>query len=146
MTKPYRSKELYYKITRALGRLSESDNDRGSIETQYSTPLKALAAGDHSFELEMLNTMASSFAQDFDKLDVAVANADISSLKSTAHRLKSSLALAGENEFAKWMEILEYNSETELRGETVKDAHRSIIAGRDNLLRRINQQIEDLKK
>ena len=90
--------------------------------------------------------MASSFAQDFDKLDVAVANADISSLKSTAHRLKSSLALAGENEFAKWMEILEYNSETELRGETVKDAHRSIIAGRDNLLRRINQQIEDLKK
>ncbi len=146
MTKPYRSKELYYKITRALGGQSESDNDRGSIETQYSTPLKALAAGDHSFELEMLNTMASSFAQDFDKLDVAVANADISSLKSIAHRLKSSLALAGENEFAKWMEILEYNSETELRGETVSDAHRSITAGRDNLLRRINQQIEELKR
>lgn len=146
MTKPYRSKELYYKITRALGGQSESDNDRGSIETKYSTPLKALAAGDHSFELEMLNTMASSFAQDFDKLDVAVANADISSLKSIAHRLKSSLALAGENEFAKWVEILEYNSDTELRGETVKDAHRSIIAGRENLLRRINQQIEELKK
>jgi PAS domain S-box-containing protein len=146
MTKPYRSKELYYKITRALGGQSESDGERGSVEVQYTTPLKALASGDHSFELEMLNTMATSFVQDFVRLDEAVANADIPALKSIAHRLKSSLALAGENEFAIWMEILEYNSETELRGKTVSDAYRSIIAERDNLLRRINQQIEDLKK
>jgi HPt (histidine-containing phosphotransfer) domain-containing protein len=90
--------------------------------------------------------MSSSFLQDFAKLDEAVANADVPALKSIAHRLKSSLALAGENEFAKWMEILECNSETELEGKTVSDAYRNITAERDNLLRRINKQIEDLKK
>ncbi|MCK6641013.1 MAG: PAS domain S-box protein [Bacteroidia bacterium] len=146
MTKPYRSKELYYKITKAIGGKSESESGRTETEKQYSTPLKALAAGDRNFELDMLSTMASSFVQDFDRLNQAITDKDFTLVKSVAHRLKSALALAGEKEFTQWMEILEDHSEESDKHQYVHEAWQNINLHSAELIKRINQQIEDLKQ
>jgi HPt (histidine-containing phosphotransfer) domain-containing protein len=136
MTKPYRSKDLYYKITRALGSKQDQPMRLESADT-FETPLKALAAGDLHFELEMLETMSSSFATDFDGLRTSFESGDVTAVRAVSHRIKSSCALAGETEFAQWLEILEYESDKGLGADVVANAYSSIMQNRETLLKRI---------
>lgn len=112
MTKPYRSKDLYYKIVKSISGTSAEPKQSETEEPVYATPLKALAAGDREFEREMLELMLTSFPEDFEKLESAASSGDIATLKTTAHRLKSSVALAGEKELAELFNKIQ-NSETE---------------------------------
>lgn len=145
MTKPYRSKDLYYKITRALG--SKQDQPlRPESADSFETPLKALAAGDLNFELEMLETMSSSFATDFDVLRTSFESGDVTAVRAVSHRIKSSCALAGETEFAQWLEILEYESEKGLGADVVSNAYSSIMQNRETLLKRIADEASQIRE
>lgn len=141
MTKPYRSKDLYYKIVRAIG-LSRDEALSSETETQeYATPLKALAAGDLEFELEMLEIMLKSFPDDFAKLESAMLTKDLPAIKAVAHRMKSSVALAGETRLTELLSQLE-KSDYSLEEAVVNAA--SIVLEREGLILRIEKQIEGL--
>lgn len=144
MTKPYRSKELYYKITRALGSKQEQPF-RNETEDTALSPLKALAAGDARFELEMLETMLASFDSDFTALKLAFTQRNLPAVKSLSHRLKSSVALYGDNRFAGWLETLELESESGLDQESVQRAFQNVMNNSSGLTERIAGQIGILK-
>jgi HPt (histidine-containing phosphotransfer) domain-containing protein len=69
--------------------------------------LRALAAGDVKFEKEMLEMMLKSIPEDLSLIEEAIPANDIHTIKTTAHRLKSSIALLGEKELADKLEELD---------------------------------------
>ncbi len=141
MTKPYRSKDLYYKIVRAIG-LSRDEALTSETETQeYATPLKALAAGDLNFEREMLEVMLKSFPEDFAKLELAMLAKDLPAIKAVAHRMKSSVALAGEKNLT---ELLNQLGSSDYSLEQASDYSSAILLERDTLISRMEKQIEGL--
>jgi PAS domain S-box-containing protein len=146
MTKPYRSKDLYYKIVRAISTSPDEVKQPEGDEMQYSTPLKALASGDREFELEMLEMMLKSFPEDFDRLEHAAETGDVSSLKTVAHRMKSSVALAGEKEVAELFNDIQNASTENGLTEDVMVKVKTILDGRAGLMDRIGGQAAAVAK
>ena len=142
MTKPYRSKDLYYKIVRAIRPESGEEKVSDSEEQEFSTPLKALAAGDKDFEIEMLEMMLKSFPEDCAKLNAAYEEENFVTVKSVAHRMKSSLALAGETELAGLLNQLE---EAPHFDDRTNELLARIYNEKSGLLERIEDQIELLR-
>jgi HPt (histidine-containing phosphotransfer) domain-containing protein len=146
MTKPYRSKDLYYKIVKSIGSSPDERKPDEDDEHSYETPLKALAAGDKEFELEMLEMMLKSFPEDFDRLERAAESGDVTKLKTVAHRMKSSVALAGEKEAAELLnDIQNVAVETGLT-EDVMMKVKTILEGRVGMIDRIGGQAAELGK
>ncbi len=146
MTKPYRSKDLYYKIVKALGSIPDEARHAAEDEHQYATPLKALAAGDHEFELEMLEMMLKSFPEDFDRLERAAETGDGATVKTVAHRMKSSVALAGEKEVAELLNDIQNASVENGLTEDTMVKIRTILDGRMGLMDRIGEQAQEVTK
>lgn len=145
MTKPYRSKDLYYKIVRAIGSAPADAKQPEGDDKEYATPLKALAAGDSEFEREMLEMMLKSFPEDYGKFEAAAANADMHTLKTVAHRLKSSVALAGEKELASLFNLVQNSHAEDGMTDELNDLVKTILNGRDSLIGRITAQVEMVK-
>ncbi len=142
MTKPYRSKDLYYKIVRAISSTPDDVKKPEADTVIYSTPLKALAAGDKDFELDMLMMMLKSFPEDFQKMESALAKGDAATMKSIAHRLKSSIALVGEERLNNILVAIE---DANGNIEIVEDEARKFLEEKEKLLIRIEKQVEVLK-
>ncbi|HTF05666.1 MAG TPA: PAS domain S-box protein, partial [Bacteroidia bacterium] len=142
MTKPYRSKDLYYKIVRSISSSPDDVKQPDPDVQEYSTPLKALASGDKEFELEMLVMMLKSFPEDFARMQKAATTGDMSTLKTVAHRMKSSVALAGEKQLTDWLSELEHaNGSTDV----VLDYVKKVLAEKDALIGRIEKQVEEVR-
>lgn len=106
LVKPFRAQELYFKIAsvlkkQAVGNAPVADNGA------ELNPLRALAAGDKKFEREMLEMLLKSLPEDLLSAQEAIAGENLSLLKSIAHRIKSSVALAGEKVIAEKLEEAE---------------------------------------
>jgi PAS domain S-box-containing protein len=145
MTKPYRSKDLYYKMVRAIS--ASNDVKPPEPETQeYPTPLKALASGDREFEREMLEMMLKSFPEDFERFEKAAEAGDMSALKTVAHRMKSSAALAGEKELAALFNQVQNAPSDNGLSEEIFRAVKKILEEREALMGRINVQMEAVKE
>jgi len=142
MTKPYRSKDLYYKIVRAIRPETGEEKMLESDQHEFTTPLKALAAGDQDFEVEMLEMMLKSFPEDFAKLNAAYEEENYVTVKSVAHRMKSSLALAGEKELAALLNQLE---EAPHFDEQTGELLARLFNEKSCLIERIEDQIEALR-
>lgn len=145
MTKPYRSKDLYYKIVRAISTAPGDVKPTETDEGEYATPLKALASGDKEFEKEMLEMMLRSFPEDFDRLGKAAEDGDVSTLKIVAHRMKSSVALAGEKEIAALFNAVQNSPIENGMTEELAVTIRNILDERDGLMERINRQVETVE-
>lgn len=144
MTKPYRSKDLYYKIVRAISGTATEPKQNEEGEQVYATPLKALAAGDKDFEREMLELMLTSFPEDFEKLESAATSGDMTTLKTTAHRLKSSVALAGEKELAELFNKIQ-NTETENgMSDELAQLVKQVIDEQESLMGKIGKLVEEV--
>jgi PAS domain S-box-containing protein len=110
LSKPYRAQELYYRIARQLGGQTEPGSVNTVPETESnSTPLQMLAAGNAAFEIEMLSLMQQSAPGDVAAIADALNSSDAPAVKNAAHRLKSTVALAGDKEFAHFLAQLEKN-------------------------------------
>lgn len=145
MTKPYRSKDLYYKIVRSLGSVPADSKVPENDEGNYATPLKALASGDRDFEREMLEMMLKSFPEDFDRFEKAAEGGDISTLKTVAHRMKSSVALAGEKDLAALFNLVQNASAESGLTDEVAEAVKKLLAEKEGLMARIEGQVEMVK-
>lgn len=145
MTKPYRSKDLYYKIVRAISTSPDEVKQPDGDDKVYATPLKALASGDKEFELEMLEMMLKSFPEDFDRLERAAETGDVASLKTVAHRMKSSVALAGEKEVAELFNDIQNASVENGLTEDVMMKVKTILEGKVGLMDRIGGQAKTVK-
>ncbi|MEO5641948.1 MAG: PAS domain S-box protein [Bacteroidia bacterium] len=106
LVKPFRAQELYFKIVSAV-RKKVSGNIPAPESASSENPLQELAGGDAKFEKEMLELMLKSIPEDLTLIEEAIAANDISKIKTTAHRLKSSVALLGEKELAQALENLD---------------------------------------
>jgi CheY-like chemotaxis protein len=106
LVKPFRAQELYFKIVSAV-RKKVSGNAPSAESTRSENPLQALAGGDAKFEKEMLELMLKSIPEDFSLIEEAIASNDVQKIKTTAHRLKSSVALLGQKELAQKLEELD---------------------------------------
>lgn len=144
MTKPYRSKDLYYKIVRAIGSAPDETKHVEVDDQQYSTPLKALASGDKDFESEMLEMMLKSFPEDFERLERAAESGDTATLKTVAHRMKSSVALAGEKEIAELLNDIQNAAFENGLTNDVMVKIRTILDGRLGLMERISSQAKEV--
>lgn len=140
MTKPYRSKDLYYKIVRAIGSAPDDMKQPDEDEQVYATPLKALASGDADFEREMLEMMLKSFPEDFERLERSAAMGDGPTMKTVAHRMKSSVALVGEKEVAELLNDIQSASMENGIPEDVMVKVKTILDGRLGLMDRIGEQ------
>ncbi|MCA6361440.1 MAG: PAS domain S-box protein [Bacteroidetes bacterium] len=111
LSKPYRAQELYYRIARQLGGQTDPIAASNLHETeQTGTPLQMLAAGNTAFEIEMLSLMQQSAPDDVAAITEALNRNDAAAVKNAAHRLKSTVSLAGDKEFALFLAQLEKNS------------------------------------
>lgn len=105
LSKPFRAKDLYLKIAGSVQHdLKAAPN---TAEQPEQTPLKALSGGDKQFEQEMIQMLLKSIPDDFSNLQKAAAASDWTKVKSTAHRLKSAVALSGAKKFAAALEGIE---------------------------------------
>jgi PAS domain S-box-containing protein len=105
LVKPFRAQELYFKIVSAVRKKVSGNVPAPDVSNE--NPLRALAAGDVKFEKEMLEMMLKSIPEDFSLIEEAIPVNDIHTIKTTAHRLKSSIALLGEKELAEKLEELD---------------------------------------
>ncbi len=118
LIKPFRAQELFFKIVNAVNNKSEEvASSEEPIQSNY--PLKELSGGDLKFEKEILELMHKSVPEDIASLEVAIQMKDEAKIKSTAHRLKSSVALIGEKELATALEGIE-NSQADLLSENAE--------------------------
>lgn len=105
LSKPFRAQDLYFKIGRFVGQRREEKIEFST--TENNNPLQSLAAGNITFEKEMLLLMKKSIPTDLELLETALHKHDITIARSTAHRLKSTVALAGAHTFAQHLQELE---------------------------------------
>ncbi|HLG01960.1 MAG TPA: PAS domain S-box protein, partial [Bacteroidia bacterium] len=106
LVKPFRAQELYFRIASVIPRKQHVEQEapvftEGGFEEK---PLQALSAGDKKFEFEMLGILIRSIPEDFSILEQALREKDLQKLRITSHRMKSSVALAGDKIFADQLE------------------------------------------
>jgi PAS domain S-box-containing protein len=135
LVKPFRAQELYFKIVSAV-RKKVSGNIPASESLASKNPLHALAAGDVKFEKEMLEIMLKSVPEDFSLIEEAIISKDLPKIKTTAHRLKSSVALLGEKEIAEKMEELD-----KVQGEEIFEKAGMLTGKKTFLLELINERL-----
>jgi hypothetical protein len=106
LVKPFRAQELYFKIASVLKKQHVDEVPPAEPPAEES-PLRSLAAGDKKFEREMLGILLKSLPEDFAAAQQAFVEENYPQLKSIAHRIKSSVALAGEKQAAEKLDEIE---------------------------------------
>lgn len=140
LTKPYRAQELYNVIVRNTQKEYEARNAT-TVQISDDQPLKALAAGDRKFELEILDLMIKGIPEDIDHLHHAYSVRDTENTRGVAHRLKSTFALAGLNalsEAAESIQIQAINSDEDWN--SIGDHLTTIVNGQKDALRLLEEQ------
>lgn len=115
LVKPFRAQELYFKIVSAI-RKKVTGNVPVAETAGSEYPLRALAGGDMKFEKEMLEIMLRSIPEDFSCIEEGIAASDNQKIKTTAHRLKSTVALLGKKELSEKLEEIENIQAENLNG------------------------------
>jgi PAS domain S-box-containing protein len=139
LSKPFRARELYYRIARLLGGHSDPSPAQIAVETNSTgTPLQQLAAGNTLFENEMLLLMQISVPVDIDAIFEALDRNDAATVKATAHRLKSTVSLAGDKDFSALLTQLEKDPQDDNRvwKEKLTAAKTTLLAA---ILNRLNE-------
>jgi len=106
LVKPFRAQELYFKIVSSI-RKKVSGNIPAETNRHEENPIRALSGGDKKFEREIIEMMLKSIPDDISKMVTAIHEKDFPAARSISHRLKSSAALAGENQLAAILEECE---------------------------------------
>jgi hypothetical protein len=139
LVKPFRAQELYFKIVSAVRKkVNGNVPEAGKSNGEY--PLRALAGGDSKFEREMLEIMLRSIPEDFSAIEEGIAAGDKQKIKTTAHRLKSTVALLGKKEIAEKLEEIE-SSQNENPAEKAKN----ILGEKSGLLDTVNEQLKTVE-
>ncbi|MGL5889626.1 MAG: PAS domain S-box protein [Bacteroidia bacterium] len=108
LSKPFRAKELYFRIARQLDGHAAQTPVQNLTETENTgTPLQQLAGDNKQFEKEMLLLMQQSVPVDVAAIFDALDSNDAAVIKTTVHRLKSTVALAGDKDFTLLLTQLE---------------------------------------
>jgi PAS domain S-box-containing protein len=142
LVKPFRAQELYFRIASVIRKKHvepEAPVITGSGFEQK--PLHALAAGDQKFEREMLELLIRSIPEDFEAIVNGVETGDFEKLRTTSHRLKSSVALAGDRIFADQLEEMNKLA----HGKAQKNVMQKLVEEMQERLEKLNVVLrEDL--
>lgn len=145
LVKPFRAQELYFKIASAVRkkhpvpRLPEENSPD-------ENPLRALAGGDKKFEREMLEMLVKSIPEDYNLILEALEAENFQKARMTAHRLKSSVALAGEKTFAASLDAFEHFSFEKKNHRELRTFIENLAGARVQLLERLQAEIAELSE
>lgn len=145
LIKPFRAQELYFKIASVIKK-QLAPNSVQETQEHPEKPLRALAAGDSKFEREMLEMLMKAIPDDFQTIRDSVAGNNTAKAKSTAHRLKSSVALAGDRIFFAQLEKLEdaiaANENQELLSQIVSEMNERILPLSEELKKDLEESMK----
>jgi PAS domain S-box-containing protein len=140
LSKPFRARDLFFRIARQLGGQTDPTPVQAAAETENGeTPLRQLAAGNTQFETEMLQLMQQSVPTDIDAIFEALDNSNAAAIKATAHRLKSTAALAGDKDFTALLAQLEKEPLSNNSGWKEK-----LTAAKNILLEAVSQRLSEI--
>lgn len=108
LVKPFRAQELYFKIASVIRKQLKVQSEPVPETESNEKPLRTLAAGDKKFEREMLGMLLRAIPEDYELIVESAGGGNLTKAKSVAHRLKSSVALAGDKVFSSLLEELEH--------------------------------------
>jgi PAS domain S-box-containing protein len=143
LVKPFRAQELYFKIASAAKKQVAGISSKMANENEQN-PLRELSGGDKKFEKEMLHMLVKSISEDFELMIAAMRKKDFSVARTISHRLKSSVALAGEKEFAGMLEECEKNCAEGKIPEEVENKIVEFLERKEKLLVKLKAQMEEL--
>jgi PAS domain S-box-containing protein len=143
LIKPFRAQELYFKIVSSIRKKVE-----GNIPLEHpkneENPIRALSGGDKNFEHELIEIMLKSIPEDISKMIEAIQEKDFVSARSIAHRLKSSVALAGEHELAAILEDCEKSCIASQVPENISDKLKEISVREKKLMEKLKKDLEEI--
>ncbi|MBI3509514.1 MAG: PAS domain S-box protein [Bacteroidetes bacterium] len=134
LSKPYRAQDFYFRIVSAL----KKNPPATAAEIDEENPLRSLAGGDKKFEQEMIGLMLRSIPEEFSRLENAIDKNDQGAAKAAAHRLKSSVALAGEKELAKIFDEME-NDQKKRSAKIIDEAREK----KSRLILKLEKEMKD---
>ncbi len=137
LTKPYRAQELYYKIVSNVEKAITGNTIPSETNIRDENPIKALAGGDKVFEREIIELMILSIPEDVSKMVSAIRENNFSLAKSIAHRIKSSVALAGENKLSVLLEDCENACSSDRPPENIADMISEILDRTEKLIAKL---------
>ncbi|HET6992299.1 MAG TPA: response regulator, partial [Bacteroidia bacterium] len=140
LVKPFRAQELYFKIVSTV-RKRVSGNIPVEPVRNDENPLHALSGGDKKFEREIIEMMLKSIPDDISKMIVAVSERDFPAARSIAHRLKSSVALAGENQLAAILEECENSCAASQEPKNITAKLKEIAERQTKLLEKLQAEL-----
>jgi PAS domain S-box-containing protein len=151
LSKPFRARDLQFKITGNAINWRNQQNGGAPLQpaaapelTTTGTPLHELSGGDKTFEREMLTLMQQNLPADFTAMTNAFQTYDLPVVRSTAHRMKSAVALAGAKTYAALLEELEKNCNAGL-GPEARAVFDQLIPEQEKLMGRIAAELEKLR-
>jgi PAS domain S-box-containing protein len=145
LIKPFRAQELYFKIASVVKKQIAIPQLKTEISVS-SNPLRELSGGDKKFEKEILQMMLKSIPEDFEVMKNALLKSDFVSASSVVHRIKSSVALAGEKEFAEILDACEKNCAQGIFPENMEKKINELTVWKDKLLKKVKNEIGELEK
>lgn len=141
LAKPYRAQELYYKIVSSVRKTISGIIPAETI-THEENPLRALSGGDKLFERELIQLMIDSIPDDVSKMIAAVGEKDFPNARALAHRLKSSVALAGEYQLSALLEDCENSCTASRHPENVSEIIKEITERTEKLLEKLESDLK----
>jgi len=144
LAKPFRSRDLYFKITSNAMKYRKLSGPPPEEEVQLNsagTPLQNLAGGDAQFEQEMLELMLRSSPEEFEALGRLLAEGDVKNAAAVAHRLRSAVALAGAKAFTEKLEALE-TFLTKGNAQEAKDIYATLAPMQKELLVFLEEELK----
>ncbi len=143
LIKPFRAQELYFRIASVLKKKVALPDQQNEIPVS-SNPLRELSGGDKKFEREMLEMIRKSIPPDFEVLKTSLQKSDFTLAHTVVHRMKSSVALAGEHEFAALLEECDKHFSAGEFPEDVKTKIDELEIWKGKLMERLNREILEL--
>lgn len=150
LSKPFRARDLHFKITSNTINWRKQQNGESIVPVtpvdsngQSITPLHDLSGGDKEFEKEILTLMQQNLPEDFAVMKTAFRTFDLAAIRSTAHRMKSAVALAGGKTYAALLDELEKNCSAGL-GPEARATFALIEPEQEKLMTGISAELEKL--
>lgn len=150
LSKPFRARDLQFKITgNAINwrnQLNGGPPQQPAATAEINatgTPLHELSGGDKTFERDILTLMQQNLPADFAVMEKAFQTFDLAVVRSTAHRMKSAVALAGAKTYAALLEELEKNCNAGLGPES-RAVFDQLIPEQEKLMADIAAELEKL--
>lgn len=107
--------------------------------------LQEMAGGDNEFVIEILEIFLDDAPSTLVSINKGMKEADFSSVKTSVHKLKSSIKVLGEDKLAEFAQLVEQESETNNESEEFRLKVTKLEKSVEQLIKDADWQVKYLK-